>query len=162
MVQAVGHQQVALSIQRETLGEFQRRGRGRATVRGWTKAAADHGGNGPVAGHLADAVLILVRHVQIVLSVQYQGVDQPQRGCRGRATVPKRAATPVAGDGLDGARRGDPANPEVPAIGNVDVPAGIDRQSPRVAELRAGGGAPVSRKPGGSASGDGGNRSARR
>ena len=140
--------QIARGVYGHRRRKAQRRRGGRASVTGELRGTGtDDGRDDPSAGvHPTDPVVEEIGDVEIAGLIGRHTARLSETRLRGRATIPLVAwvAPRLAGRGRNQTRRSvNPADRPVMRIGDVDVSAGIQRESARTAQLCGRGGAAV-------------------
>ena len=151
VVEQVRNVEVAAAVQSKPRGAVERRRGGRAAIA--AEAEGPRAGDGrDVPGRgidLADAVLEVVRDVEVAGAVQRKpaGVSKPRRG--GRAAIAAEASRPRSGDGRNVAGRGiDLADTVVVRVRNVEVAGAVQRNPCGEVEPRRGGRAAIAAEAG--------------
>src|SRR6266480_7473517 len=128
---------IAVRIQRDTIRVVEARARRRTTVaREGGAAIARHGGDDSRRRiDLANAVVVLVRNIEVATCIQRHSSWVVEARARRRAAIAQGAAT--TGYGRDDPRRGgDFANSAVVRVRDIEIPARIQRDTGRVVETR--------------------------
>src|SRR5882762_3744967 len=97
----VSDEEIPTSIHANSDGKPEGRGRGRTTIAAEGKLpVAGNGGNGSGGSiHATDAAIVGVGNEEVAVGVQGDSVGMVQRGSRGRAAIPAKGKSTVAGDG---------------------------------------------------------------
>src|ERR1017187_2817077 len=100
-----------------------------------------------VAVNLANAVVPLVRDIQIAGSVCRHIIRKVQLAARCRAAIPRKARGTAPCNRRDNAVRADPTNALVIGVGDVQISGGVGFNAMRVGQQGTGGGAAIACEP---------------